>query len=320
MLICMMCGENHPAEMMYKDRSGRFVCDACRSEVVLCCVCGNFSPLNSSLIHDSGMYCGYCSQYANASIWGHGTKPVPQFYGRGLDHLGVELEIDQGRDRSECAQKIKKLNYPLYIETDGSLHNGLEIISHPCTTNYHLKKFPWEKIFHIAGEFEFKSHEAETCGLHVHISRALFGGTPEVQRENIGKFLLIFNYGGNISQIKNFARRTDRQMRWCKFFPLVSSDFQNGEGVYSYYWRNGNASDRYYAINLQNQNTVEVRIFRGTLNRKTFYASLQFCRELAEIAKKPFKTVRGLGWNAIREMMFNSQFPELKDYISTRGI
>jgi len=320
MVSCMMCGENLPAETMYKDQSNHFVCDNCRSEVILCCVCGNFSPLNSSVIHESGTYCGYCRSMATAAIWGHGTKPFPQFHGRGLDHLGVELEIDQGRDRTECAQKIKKLNYPLYIESDGSLQNGLEIISHPCTTNYHLKKFPWEKIFHIAGEYEFKSHEAETCGLHVHISRALFGKDREEQSENIGKFLLLFNRGANQREIKNFARRTDRQMRWCKFFYIDGSNHATGTDILNYYWRNGNGSDRYYAVNLQNRNTVEVRIFRGTLNRKTFYASLQFCRELTEIAKKPFKTVRGLSWGDIRNTLYNSQYPELKDYLSTRGI
>ena len=41
----------------------------------------------------------------------------------------------------------------------------------------------------------------------------------------------------------------------------------------------------YYAVNLTNSETIEIRIFRGTLNIETFKATLKFTNRIAEICK-----------------------------------
>ena len=43
--------------------------------------------------------------------------------------------------------------------------------------------------------------------------------------------------------------------------------------------------DRHVAINLTNENTIEFRIFRGTLNPKRFLATLQFVDALCHFVK-----------------------------------
>jgi hypothetical protein len=43
--------------------------------------------------------------------------------------------------------------------------------------------------------------------------------------------------------------------------------------------------NRYYAVNLTNDNTLEIRLWRGTLNKQTFEATLKFTQRLAEICK-----------------------------------
>ena len=44
-------------------------------------------------------------------------------------------------------------------------------------------------------------------------------------------------------------------------------------------------SARYYAVNLTNSETVEIRLWKGTLNPETFEATLRFTARLAEICK-----------------------------------
>ena len=44
--------------------------------------------------------------------------------------------------------------------------------------------------------------------------------------------------------------------------------------------------DRYHAINLTNRNTIEFRMFRGTLNIETFFATLQLVDNIVRYVKE----------------------------------
>ena len=44
-------------------------------------------------------------------------------------------------------------------------------------------------------------------------------------------------------------------------------------------------SERYYAVNLTNAQTVEIRLWKGTLNPETFEATLRFTVRLSELCK-----------------------------------
>jgi hypothetical protein len=43
-------------------------------------------------------------------------------------------------------------------------------------------------------------------------------------------------------------------------------------------------SNRYTCVNIQNYNTIEFRIFRGTLKYNTFIAALQLIDEICDVA------------------------------------
>lgn len=63
------------------------------------------------------------------------------FHGKGLRHFGVALEIDNGgADRYNAEKLLNIANADaenLYIKTDGSLDDGLELVTHPMTLTYH---------------------------------------------------------------------------------------------------------------------------------------------------------------------------------------
>ena len=77
----------------------------------------------------------------------------------------------------------------LYIKTDGSLDEGLELVTHPMTLEYHLNEMPWAEVLRKAQSMGYLSHAAGTCGLHVHISRLAFGCTYEQQEAAIARLL-----------------------------------------------------------------------------------------------------------------------------------
>lgn len=71
-------------------------------------------------------------------------------------------------------------------------------------------------------------------------------------------------------------------------------------------------SSRYHAVNNSNSYTVELRVFRGTLNAETFVATVDFAYNLVKNAKDvvDFKNVSE--W-------LKGMRPETIEYIKSRG-
>ena len=83
-----------------------------------------------------------------------------------------------------------------------------------------------------------------------------------------------------------FSRRTETQANdWAR--SRKCSNTKSGwikqavKKSKSYY----DHSERYYAVNLTNSGTIEIRLFRGTLNAETFEATLKFTNRIAELCK-----------------------------------
>jgi hypothetical protein len=243
-------------------------------------------------------------------------KPLPTFYlfptektkgGRPL-FMGVELEIDGGGEDHYYAELILNEGYPgfLYAKRDGSLYNGFEIVSHPATLAFHLIEAGWENVLKKALELGYTSHDNKRCGLHLHINRTFWGEDQE-----IGELKLLIFFERFWNEIVKFSRRTSSQIqRYCSRYET--------EDIESAKRQNGNS--RYFALNFQNDFTIEIRIFRGTLRLDTFFATLQFvyylCHYLKE--KSPHelqKTTWGSFVRGIPEWMV-----ELKEYLKRRGL
>ena len=76
-----------------------------------------------------------------------------------------------------------------------------------------------------------------------------------------------------------FSRRKKVNLEhWAKRYSSRST-------VVAHDWKNGQPPERYHCINLCNRNTFEFRIFRGTLNIETFYATLELVQSICNAAK-----------------------------------
>lgn len=234
-------------------------------------------------------------------------------------YMGVELEVDTGgryddnddyddyddednrydsgknytREKQNLiASKALNILSPdgnAYAMWDGSLINGFEIATHPATLESHLKAFDYETAFNYLKSKGYMSHDSGTCGLHVHIGRRFFGKTKADQLIGIGKMAYLVEK--HWDRFVAFSRRTDDQLdQWARRSSilyrlkdeLLEDDRNAAVAVLSTYGNQG----KYSAVNLQHRNTVELRMFRGTLNYKTFIATLTMVDSLARLAKK----------------------------------
>lgn len=194
--------------------------------------------------------------------------------------LGFELESDGGGDFEEAIDGIQDAigEDRVYFEEDGSLTEGFETISQPHTVEeFWAQKEKWAQMLQAIKDAGFTSHDAGTCGLHVHFSREMFGANGYKQNLAVAKILYFFeNYQ---QDIKRISRRAD--MRWCHFNNLPTT-FTKWTRAQYLARANQRYNDHGTIINTGNTDTVEFRLFRGTLNEKSFFATFDFLINLVK--------------------------------------
>ena len=350
--ICDLCGNRIPAAANVIDRL--HLCRRCRERyTVPCRECGtriwktdNFGDPVTALCRDcydwrytrchgcgallrtatacyessdtlrEHPYCDPCFARLSppAAIHPYNYKPVPIFFGDGPRYFGVELEIDGGGESAENARQLLAIGNQsaehIYIKRDGSLRSGFEIATHPMSLDYHLHQMPWVPLCRKAIALGYRSHSTTTCGLHIHINRTSFGATEAAQDAAIGRLLYFFEK--NWAKILQFSRRTPQQAaRWAARYGHANSPqslLEQAKKVCN--------ERRYQCINLLPKETVEVRIFRGTLKYTTLAAALQLVDRICDMALYlSDEEVKAMSWTTFAG---GCQAPELVQYLKER--
>ena len=285
---CDWCHERFPCSDDHGDEE-MCVCGRCYDNHFYHCTrCGRLVSDNDACWHDDDPYCDDCcpsdddySEYIHDYYY----KPKPLFYKRNSEgdvrYYGVELEIDKGGKSDENAEKLYGIansdDEVLYIKSDGSLDYGMELVSHPCSLEYHRQNMHWQKLMKKAAELGYRSHNTNTCGLHVHIGRAQLGKSYEEQEEVIGR--IIFFFESHWNELVKFSRRTENSIsRWAARYGYKDKPKELLENAKK------SSSGRYVCVNITNSNTIEIRMFRGTLNTDTFIAALELVDLVCENA------------------------------------
>jgi len=273
------------------------LCDGCVDDhYSTCSHCGDLVPLDDAEWDEwDEPYCPDCYEEHGGNVHEYGHTDGTTFwlksdlkkYGWELGDeykktlfLGIELETDQNDDRAALANDIADEYDEEHVECkrDGSLHdNGLEIVSQPMTPEVHLTSGMWERISQIVRDHGGKSHDACTCGLHVHLSRGFFVDHDAVYRLD----RLFHRFEG---QLVNFSRRTERSMEWCRIGEDDLHDIPDVAERKKVWEDKKKFAGRYEAVNDTNFATVEIRLWRGTLNMETFRATVEMTTGLAIIA------------------------------------
>ena len=322
-VICRCCGER----IFRRDAVDGNLCEQCADDYyTYCSGCGalvyndDVYYTNDDEYDQEYPYCESCYHKYNAKmIHDYYYKPEPIFFGDGKLYMGIELEVDEGGEDDEYAETIyNTANLTaghLYLNHDGSLYHGFELVSHPMTMEYHKEKMPWNDILKKAIHMGYRSHQTDTCGLHIHINRSALGTTYEEQ-ENVTARLIFF-YEKFWAEILRFSRRTEGQAnRWASRYGGVISTCKNSLDT-----AKKAGLGRYTAVNLINRNTIEFRIFRGTLRYETFMATLEFTHYLCKLAMKlNDELFQAMPWSEFVSGIDKTEYPELINYLKIRRL
>lgn len=322
---CHICGEYRRYPRTIEDCRGQNIdiCEWCyenNEDIHQCQQCGDYYYDPDGVLGDC---CHAHSYYApSGRIHSYGYKPVPEFYPCAKEdtvYMGVELEVDGifGKSRSQrkaVGAVYESMGNHVYLKHDGSLDSdGFEIVSHPCTMEYHLGELSekWKATMQSCIDNGFYSHDAKTCGLHVHVSlRPLEKKDPGI----VGKLLYIVDrYWDNIV---NFSRRTQSQLSTYAQRYSCKAPVNRTTSITEKTKAKG-SRNRFFAINLQNEHTIEFRVFRGTVNYETFAATLQFIQVLLDkLTSISYRKLQTISW---AELTY-SEYQELNEYLKKRNL
>jgi len=201
--------------------------------------------------------------------------------------LELEVEIDSGELDSKASMILDNIGYYrlgdqshkyCLLESDGSLDHGFEMVTAWTGLDVHQQQL---KFFDrkFSG---MKSHNTKTCGLHVHICKA------DMTTLHASKIVLFINDPKNIELIRAIARRDSSS--YCKILNKKDDKSWLKDSIRNHSKKRDQLralnADRYEAINFRNDNTVEFRLFKGSLVYSTIMACLEFtyatwffCRE-----------------------------------------
>lgn len=319
---CDDCGNYYFDYHLWDRDDNLSICNTCSSDYVNCTDCNCIVHADDACVYNGDYYCGSCyddirddlSEYVND----YGYKPEPEFLGSAPDnmYLGVELEVDKGNPYY-AAEHIYENYSDVYLKHDGSLNSGFEIVSHPATLGYHINNLGWDDIMKNCLNHNMRSHDTRTCGLHIHCSRDFFGETQDEQDLHIAKLILLVNKFWD-EYIVPFSRRNyDNLNRWAAKPDLEILDSDTEDEILDKV-KSTKRNGRYQAINLQNEYTIEFRIFRGTLKLHTFIATLQFVDCICRFAKRiRLSDIYATSWS---DLFIGTDYKELKEYLTERNI
>lgn len=213
-------------------------------------------------------------------------------------YLGCELEYETN-NRNRAQLGVGKLMHGhALMKSDGSIHNGFEIVTCPATLDIHLDIF---KKFYDNIPPDLKV--ANNVGMHVHISR------KPLTQLTIGKLTEFLNRLDNKDFIHHIAGRIDNS------YARMDSD-----RTVTFLRKYSHGGNRYNALNLINEKTIEVRLFATPMNYKEFASRLQFVQALVdycspaqsnESLKKQTHYQAFMHWLSSRKRMF----PELSYHL-----
>ncbi len=351
--VCSLCGKELQGENMLEFNGRRLcgecfennttTCDCCGKRIWNCdsrgdaniTLCNNCYEYNYTtcercgrIIHndnacyfddDDYAYCEECKeQIEEAPIKSYNYKPEPIFYGSGNLFYGVELEVDKGGEDNANAQTLLDIgnvrNERIYCKHDGSINDGFEIVSHPMSLEYHINNMNWLRIFEDATAMGYRSHNTSTCGLHIHCSRSAFGKDYEEREKSIAR--LVFFVEKHWNELVKFSRRTPENLnRWAAKYATISNTTEE-----TYKKAKEKHMGRYVAVNLENDDTIEFRLFRGTLRYKTFIATLQLVDEICFYAiNLTDKEIEEITWSDFVSRILPKKF-ELIEYLKSKRL
>lgn len=276
---CERCEESYDNNHDYCRVDGDIWCESCASNAAYWC--------ESCEEYRRGDSCDACEDDDPALLHNYSFKPNPIFHGDPKSNLymGFELEMElnniNSSDYREAIEESRALQDSniCYLKSDASIRGvGFELVTHPHTlAAYDRQTALWDYIERLRVEYGARSWDTESCGLHVHVSRAAFKSGAHTHR-----FLsLIYK---NPKEMMRLAGR--KNSRYAQFSDVYKPDewgiprFNLRDKIHS-----GRNTERYSAVNTNNDYTLELRFFRGNMKREGVMSALELCHAAVEYTR-----------------------------------
>lgn len=245
---------------------------------------------------DHANYCENCDEYYSSNacrecggdadlIQEYRYKPDPVFHGIDKHNLfmgfELEMELNQCPNYGEAVESTRPLvdSQTAYLKRDGSINGvGFELVTHPHTLGaYEQATEMWDIIERLRTDYRARSWDTDSCGLHVHVSRNAFKSGAHIHR-----FLKLI-YGNPVEMSKLGGRKGNR------FAGFDDVYIKDEYGIPRFNLTNKVSkpykTERYGAVNVLNEHTLELRFFRGNMKREGVMSALELTHAAVEYAR-----------------------------------
>ena len=217
--------------------------------------------------------------------------------------FGVELEMEpRGRtDQSDLIEALGGITQEKYIlKEDGSLDDGVELVTIPLCLEEHTTRFGWDEVLDEMPSIAKSGAGTENCGMHVHINKAA------LSHLQIGKMLVFLNSAVLRDFITIIAQRESNS--YCT---RSVKRFTDGRGISEF---------RHDIANVGSQ-TVEIRMFRGTLRVDRILKNIEFCHALVLFCRDASLTEIEC-WDEFAAWVLKrrSQYPHLVKFLAEKEV
>jgi hypothetical protein len=184
--------------------------------------------------------------------------------------LGIEWELENKSNNITNEQQtthITNIFKPgfLYYKSDGSLHHGFEIVSHPFSKkHWKINRELWAKAIETVKNNYMKA--LSNCGIHIHMTKSAFSPA------HLYKFSKFICNPDN----RDFIVRISQRGGENSYARFHESDCSRRGLIHIGKNKQNDSGARHSAVNATGSNTVEVRIFASTTNTRDFFKNIEF--------------------------------------------
>lgn len=344
-IYCADCGREITSDdEKYEVEGGnRIVCEECYEHYSECEHCHEM-VYEDDMYYDDDDDCYYCEEcYHNRPrnlISGYHDyhRGFKLLSGKGEEvdkntrYSGTELEMENDRVVKDCIYNLRD-KFDAILSHDGSLDScgAMEWVDDARTMQNHYEVYEDKKAaFEMLRKNGYRSHDTSTCGLHIHVSRPYqkeIDSLPwdseerkeliDNQNEIIDRIILVLETYKD--EIMKFTRR--KSFGWCQWLSDVVYNNKGKITSMDFIKKNkGECMGHRRALNLENHDTIEFRIFKGTLNVDTYYACLELVNNIMDLCGNLSLSLDKITWNKLTKGKFVSNYVKENHIWTTRKV
>jgi len=283
---CHDCGyESAYNNMLDMGDEMRRLCETCRDDYGYCTEHSGWVHPNEGYDWDEEL-CNRCLRNAVPNVvrgWDFRPDlvfhPIPPEGDHPL-YIGMEIEasfLDARKGRTWAGTYLPEFEDLLYAKSDASVNHGFEVVTHPMQPAWALENFPFHIFQKGIEDFGMKLLDQST-GTHIHMNKDAF--TPPVLWKflqihmKLPEFCGIVGGRGQDASFGSFQRNSGNFLGVDRA-RLLEIAKQKGKF---------DNPERYIAVNLRNEYTIELRYMRGGTAPKEIKKNMQWALALFNFA------------------------------------